>query len=94
MKKIEDLIEKNGIYYEKNTNIPYNGKVIGSATGLFKNGLPDGKWKEFSSKGILMSESNYVKGKLNGQFINYFENGKLEKKEVYKNGFNLSGSYH
>ena len=24
----------------------------------------------------------------------YYENGKLEKKEQYKNGFNISGSYH
>jgi len=31
---------------------------------------------------------------LHGERVVYFENGKLEKKEIYKNGFNLSGSYH
>ena len=62
MKKIEDLIEKDGLYYEKGSDSPFNGEIKDLASGVFKNGLPDGNWKEYSDKGVILSESNYIEG--------------------------------
>ena len=62
MIKINDLIEINGVYCSKESKSPYSGKVDGEAKGSFKNGLPDGLWKEYSNKGILLSETNYING--------------------------------
>ena len=34
-----DLVEREGIYYEKFTDVPFSGKVTGSEQGSFKNGV-------------------------------------------------------
>ena len=39
---------------------------------VLKNGLPDGIWEEYSSKGILLSKTNYINGVLEGDFLNFF----------------------
>ena len=80
MKKIDDLIEIKGIYCLKDTKSPYSGQVDGEAKGSFKNGLPDGLWKEYSKSGILLSETNYIKGSLEGEFLNFFNDGQLKEK--------------
>ncbi|MDG2268367.1 MAG: hypothetical protein P8L69_05525, partial [Alphaproteobacteria bacterium] len=44
MLNFEDLDEKNGIYYEINSDVPFTGEVTGSISGNFKNGKPDGEY--------------------------------------------------
>ena len=51
MKKIDDLIEKNGKFFEKNSIQPFTGKVEGQIKGYLKDGMPEGTWQEFSQKG-------------------------------------------
>ena len=51
---------------------------------LLKNGLPDGNWKEFTDHGIILSESNYDRGILNSEFLNYFSNGNLKERGYLK----------
>jgi len=36
------LVKRDGIYYEKFTDVPFTGKVDGKTTGYFKNGKRDG----------------------------------------------------
>ena len=86
MKKIEDLVEIKGLFCLKISKTPYSGKVEGEAVGTFKDGLPDGIWREYSKDGILLSETNYENGILNGKFFNYFREGQLKEK-----GFLLKG---
>ena len=45
--------------------------------------MPEGTWQEFSQKGEIISESNYIGGKLNGKFFNYFDNGKVKEKRLF-----------
>ena len=36
---MDDLVEREGIYYKKLTDVPFGGKVTGSKQGSFKNGV-------------------------------------------------------
>jgi uncharacterized protein len=56
-------------YYE-------NGQL--QKTGLYKEGLQIGSWKEYYQNGVLRDESLFdEKGKLNGSYKSYAEDGKL-----------------
>ena len=39
-----DLVERNDLYYEKFTDVPFNGKVTGEEQGSFKSGKREGAW--------------------------------------------------
>ncbi len=39
-----DLVEREGLYYQKFTDVPYTGEVTGSEQGSFKIGVKDGSW--------------------------------------------------
>ena len=60
-----DLIWKDGNYYKKSSNIPFNGKVDGDIKGLFKNGKKDGLWEYYSPNGSQYEEHSgiYKNGK-------------------------------
>lgn len=45
-----------------------------------------GKWKYFFPSGKVLSEENYVNGKLDGLLVNYYTNGKITEETYYKNG--------
>ena len=42
-----DLIWKKGIYYKKNTNIPFSGNISGDIKGLITNGKKEGTWVRY-----------------------------------------------
>ena len=72
---MDDLVERNDLYYKKFTNVPFTAEISGVQSGSFK------------------------KGKKNGEWLVYHENGQLEIKEYYKDGnvnfsefFNEDGS--
>lgn len=60
------LVERDGIYYKKFTDVPYTGKVTGKEQGSYKNGV------------------------MEGEFVSYYDNGKLQEKVSYKNGVKVS----
>ena len=41
---IDDLVERNYLYYKKFTNVPFTGEISGEENGKFKNGKQDGEW--------------------------------------------------
>jgi TonB family protein len=51
-----------------------NGKVVieiekgGVEKGKIKNGLREGEWQQFNSKGVLIQTENYLNGKRSGEF--------------------------
>ena len=73
---IDDLVERDGLHYEKFTDIPYTGKVKGVASGAFKQGVRTGLWRYYHENGQLQSKGSYVEGKQNGEWVNYFSHGK------------------
>ena len=41
---MDDLVEREGLYYKKFSDTPFTGKVTGVYQGNFKNGKEDGAW--------------------------------------------------
>ena len=82
-----DLNWRDGVYYKKLSDVPFNGKVNGDIEGLFKNGKKEGTWFRYYKNGELFSVSNYKAGKKNGAWITYSNKGMLIEKGMYKNDF-------
>lgn len=55
---MSDLIWKDGIYYKKFSDLPFNGKIDGDIKGLFKNGKKEGTWVRYYKNGQLFSVIN------------------------------------
>ena len=58
----DQLIELDGLYYPKFSDVPFNGKVTGKAQGYIKNGRRDGAWVSYMDAGRLMYNGNYKNG--------------------------------
>ena len=80
-----DLVERDGLYYEKFTDVPFTGKVTGNPQGSYKNGKKEGAWVFYYQSGQLKYKQNYKDGKWEGAYVQYHENGQLLAKGNYKN---------
>ncbi|MDB9762743.1 hypothetical protein OAC06_08020, partial [Alphaproteobacteria bacterium] len=80
MINFDDLDEKNGLYYEINSDLPFDGKVSGRIVGGFVNGKPEGELIGYYENGELQSKGNYENGELEGVFSYHYENGQLKEK--------------
>ena len=69
-----DLVKKDGLYYEKLTNEPYTGKTTGRIQKNYINGKFEGGWLEYHENGQLKIKRNYCRH----LFISL-----REKKETY-----------
>ena len=56
---IDDLVEREGIYYKKFTDVPFTGKVTGQEQGTFKNGKKEGSWVNYWDNGQLRLKGDY-----------------------------------
>ena len=61
-----------------------NGKI--QTEGVLNGRNRVGNWKYFYGDGTLMSEENYIEGKLNGEQIIYYKDGQVTEFATYKNG--------
>ena len=77
---MDDLVERNNLYYEKFTNVPFTGKVTGRWQGSFKNGKKEGTWVKYWNNGQLSYKANFKNGKREGDWVTYYENGQLRSK--------------
>ena len=82
----DDLIEKDGLYYEKFTDKPFTGKVTGIKQGKIKKGKIKGKWKEYWESGTLKKSFTIKRGNYHGEFLTFHENGDLKTKGNFKKG--------
>jgi hypothetical protein len=41
---MDDLVERNDLYYEKFTDAPFTGEVTGKEQGSIENGKREGAW--------------------------------------------------
>ena len=92
-----DLVQREGIYYKKFSEVPFTGKVTGFDKGLIKNGKREGEWiakDQISSLfgGVSRSKGNYKNGKKEGEWVNYNNVGTLNKEisGIYKDGEKIS----
>jgi hypothetical protein len=83
---LSDLVEREGLYYKKFSDVPFTGKITGKTRGAFKNGKEDGDWVSYYNNGQLRYKGSYKNGKYEGFWVSYFrENGQLYLKGNYKN---------
>ncbi|MDC3047247.1 hypothetical protein OA165_03030 [Prochlorococcus sp. AH-736-A21] len=89
-----DLVERDGVFYLKDSHIPYSGKVIYEKnrflyeTGTLENGKKIGEWiTRYNDSGVLERKNTYVNGKIkDGLRKNYHWNGRLWNSVNFTNG--------
>ena len=81
-----DLVERDGLYYKKFTEVPFTGKVTGRGLGQIKNGNKEGPWEFYYENGQVEEKGDYKNGKREGPWVYYYSNGQLVSKGTYKNG--------
>ena len=77
--EIYDLVEREGLYYKKFTEVPFTGKVDGKGQGSFKDGEKDGSWVRYWDNVQLMTKGDYKNGKKEGSWVNYNQDGTVNK---------------
>ena len=83
---MDDLVERDGLYYKKFTDVPFTGKITGKTQGLFKNGRKHGLWVGYHDNGQLGYKGTYKNGKLDGPWVYYHDDRQLKYKATFKNG--------
>ncbi len=58
-----DLVEREGIFYKKFSDVPFTGKTTGEIQGSFRNGKKDGPWVRYWSNGRIRTKGIYKDGK-------------------------------
>ncbi len=89
----DETVQMEGVYADKKMKSrtgyfiyysQYHGK---SSEGRYENNVMVGTWKMYTNKGKLSYVKKYdSEGKLNGNYISYFENGVVNYKCKYKHG--------
>ena len=51
--EMDDLVIREGLYYEKFTDVPFSGKIEGLQRGSFKDGKKDGPWVGLNKDGTV-----------------------------------------
>ena len=82
----KDLVQRDGLFYEKFTDVPFTGEITGEEKGSFKNGKKEGFFFKYYKNGQLWSKGNFKNNKKEGSWIVYFNNGQIFSKGKYKNG--------
>ena len=89
----DKLLERNGIKYEINSQIPFtgvsteyyeNGQLWSKVT--HRDGERQGLVESYHENGQLWVKKNYKDSEENGLFESYYENGQLWVKGNYKDG--------
>jgi antitoxin component YwqK of YwqJK toxin-antitoxin module len=83
---MEDLVEREGIHYNKLSDVPFTGEVTGKNQGFFERGLRYGPWVRYHDNGQLWSEGTWKDGKQDGPKVVYYANGQLRSEGTYKDG--------
>jgi antitoxin component YwqK of YwqJK toxin-antitoxin module len=84
---MDDLVERDGLYYKKFTDKPFTGVVDeGKRRGAFKNGEQEGPWLSYYENGQLSTKGAFKNGEQEGPWLSYYENGQLSTKGAFKNG--------
>ena len=83
---MDDLVERDDLYYKKFTDVPFTGEIYeGLVRGNFKNGRKEGPWIGYHENGQLRYKGEFKNGEREGPWIGYLKNGQLSYKGVFKN---------
>ena len=74
----QDLVEREGLWYKKFTDVHFNGKISAEDyQGNYKNGKKDGSWFRYREKGHLGEAMNWKNGVRHGSWVGYHFDGQL-----------------
>ena len=89
----EKLQERDGTYYEVNSEKPFSGKVLGKYEngkteyrGKYKDGYLNGVATWWYENGKKDSEGTVKNGKKNGLYTDWYENGQKSSEKTYNDG--------
>ena len=83
---MDDLVEREGLFYKKFTDVPFSGEVEGTDQGKFKNGKKEASWMVYRTTGQLLEKGNYKNNKRQGYWTYYHKDGQVNFRGHYKNG--------
>ena len=83
---VDALVVRDGLYYEKFSDVPFTGRLEGLFQGFIKNGKKEGLWITYYSYGQMWSKGEYKNGKEEGPWVIYWGNGHLSGEGEYRNG--------
>ena len=81
-----NLVEREDLFYQKFSDVPFTGETTGDIQGSIKNGMFEGTWVYYHDNGQLQAKGNYKNSKREGAWSNYWDNGRLISEGNYKNG--------
>ena len=82
----EDLVKREGLYYEKFTDIAFSGDVKGTGVGKIVSGKRVGYWEFRNPDGSLISKVNFENGKGHGAAEYFYGDGNISSKGNWLNG--------
>ena len=88
----DQLVERDGVFYEKFSTEPFTGSVTGITSGRMSKGLFKGLVTTFDEEGRLSAEITFVNGLLDGEYSEFYPSGQLKSRGGYKDGL-LDGEY-
>tara|TARA_Y100001936_G_scaffold253082_1_gene315693 strand:+ start:1502 stop:2479 length:978 start_codon:yes stop_codon:yes gene_type:complete len=104
---LNDLEERNGSYYDSNSNALITGQLITKYSSgkihtimNFNQGILHGAYEEYNIDGKLLEKGYYKNGKLNGTYITYWDeyntmnSGDSVVNRVPKNSKNNESYWH
>ncbi len=80
----DELVERNGVFYEKFSTEPFTGSVTGRTSGRMSKGLFNGLVTTFDEEGRLTSEYNLVNGVRDGDVTQFHPNGQLKSRGRFR----------
>ena len=89
---IGDLVERDGLFYEKSTDVPFTGEVTGQGQGQIKDGKREGPWVAYRDNDQLLRKGDYKGGKRDGPWIVYWHDGTKNEclSGTYRDGVKIS----
>ena len=89
---VNDLVQREGTYYKKFSEVPFTGQVEGIEQGSFKNGKKEGSWVAYHENGQLMAKVYYKNGEREGSWVAYLRDGSVSTSlnGTFKDGVKIS----
>ena len=85
--RLDELVERGGLYYKKFTDEPFSGEVNSARNiGKIEQGKKQGYWIQASKEGPWFEKGVYRDGKKEGSWVIYYANGQIFSKGNYKSG--------
>ncbi len=81
-----DLVKRNGVYFKKFSDVPFEGRLKYPDSGAFRRGRPEGELILHRGHNRPLQRRSYSNGRPHGLWVYYHLDGNISLKLNYKNG--------